>query len=75
MFTQLSLSALLPALHISEQLPAEPDAAGRPSVPPVQGRVLEEGPISLESPVLPPLPLHRTPPGPAALQQSGAEQL
>lgn len=74
-FPFFSLKALLPALHITQQLPAEPDAAGGSAIPTVQGGVLEEGSISLESPLPSPLPLCRTPPGPTTLQQSGPEQL
>lgn len=59
--------ALLSAVHVTEQLPAQLDAAGRAAFPPVQGGVLEEGSISLEPPLLPSLPLYRTPTRPASL--------
>lgn len=69
------LQALLPAVYTPEQLPSEPDAAGRPAVPTVQGGVLEERKVSLESSLLSTLPLHRTPLGPTAVQQGCSEQL
>lgn len=62
-----NLPALLSAVHVTEQLPAEPHAAGRPAVQAVQGGVLEERSISLESTLRVSLPICRTPPRPAAL--------
>lgn len=70
-----NLPALLPALHTTKQVPAQPDAAGRAAVQAVQGGVLEERPFSLESALLLPLPVCGTPPGPTSLQQSGPQQL
>lgn len=74
-FFSPDLPALLPALHTTEQVPAQPDAAGRPAVQAVQGGVLEERPLSLESALLLSLSVCGTPPGPASLQQSGPQQL
>lgn len=69
------LVALLPAVHLTQQLLAQPHVAGRPAGEAVQGGILEEGPVSLESSLRSSLPLCGTPSRPAALQQSGSEQL
>lgn len=69
------LVALLPAVHITQQLPAQPHIAGRPAVETVQGGILEERAVSMEPSLLSPLPLRGTPSRPATLQQSGSEQL
>lgn len=69
------LAALLPAVHLTQQLPAQPHAAGRPAGETLQGGILEEGPAGMEPSLLPSLPLRGTPSRPAALQQSGSEQL
>lgn len=69
------LVALLPAVHLTQQLPAQPHVAGRPAVETVQGGILEEGAVSMDTSLLSSLPLCGTPSRPAALQQSGSEQL
>lgn len=69
------LVALLPAVHITQQLPAQPHIAGRPAVETVQGGILEERAVSMEPSLLSSLPLCGTPSRPAPLQQSGSEQL